>query len=418
MARASHTQHLKQKLTEALMSDHFIIHFGLRNPPQGKGLSSDGVRDRVVVLTYLHALESLYDTMMGSPWNRDPPEVDETGRTHVYVFGDKALTTFDKKSLIPEIYLPCRSTEPTTHAELLRATASAVHEGAHLLNFRARPYYDFNSEPWVWFDEGMAVLMETLVAAGNHDYCRFLVGWIDTPETSLDDGDAMYQAGMLVRYLAKRLGPDLVNRVWNESRPDEGPIDALQRLMPQPETFLSADPAVKDIFASGYCIDPYFIWDHESASLAPDIFFRFGERAISESVSLAPGGSHRIEGALDHLACRYYRFYLKGGVKRLWVWLSPEGDPDVTQLKAELAVITRERARRPAVALSRGGAGGGGGADAMNAESRALSVALDKLRPDEIDHLVLVVSNCGVKPSAKFHDHDDDKSYVINVTAD
>lgn len=415
MARASHTQPLEQRLTESLRSEHFIIHFGLRNPPQGRGLAPDGVRDRVLVLTYLQALESLYSTMTGPPWNREPPEVDDTGRTHVYVFGDKALTTFDRKSLIPEIYLPCRSAEPTTHAELLRATASAVHEGAHLFNFRRRPYYDFDSKPWIWFDEGMAVLMETLVAAGNHDYCRFLVGWIDSPETSLDDEEAMYQAGMFVRYLAKKVGPEIVNKVWNESLPDEGPIDALQRLMPQmaePETFLSADPAVRDIFASGYCIDPYFIWDHESASLAPDILFRFGERAVSETALLAPKDSHRMKGALDHLACRYYRFYLGEGVTRLRVEMRPGEDPHATQLKAELAVVKKGRVRTPVAALARcaegnGGAGGG-----------ALSVTLG-VRPEEIDHLVLVVSNCGVKSSAQYVSaHDDDKSYVIEASAD
>jgi len=407
MALTFRTQHLKQKLTESLKSEHFVIHYGMRNPREGRGLASDGVRDRVLVLTYLHALESLYNTMTGHPWGREPPPVDGSKRTHVYVFGDNPITTFDSNTLVPEIYLPCRSKEPTTQSELLRAAAEAVHEGAHLFNFRKRPYYDLSTEPWVWFDEGIAVLMETLVAAGNPDYCRFLVDWIDNPETPLDDEEAKYQAGMFMRYLVKRVGPEIVNQVWNDSLPHEDPIEALQRLMPQPETFLSADPAVKDIFGSGYCIDPYFIWDHESAALAPDIFFRFGERAVSETFVLTPGKTAQLEDALDHLACRYYRFYLKKGVKGVRVELMPEEGAAGTKLKGELVVVTTDRTRLPAEALSQSGS-----------ESGPLSVAIGSLNPDSIDHLVLVLSNCGVKSSAKFFsDHDDVKGYAVSVSA-
>jgi len=418
MPLTSRTKHLKQKLSELVKSQHFIIHYGLRNPPVGRGLASDGVRDRVLVLTYLHALESLYNTMTSHPWGREPPEVDDSGRTHVYVFGDNPITTFDNDSLLPEIFLPCRSKEPTTQSELLRAAAEAVHEGAHLFNFRKRPYYDLSTEPWVWFDEGIAVLMETLVVAGNPDYCRFLVDWIDTPETPLDDEEAKYQSGMFVRYLAKMLGPEIVNQVWNESMPNEGPIEAMQRLMalmPRPETFLSADPAVKDIFASGYCLDPYFIWDHESASLAPDIFFRFGERAVSETFVLSPGSTVRAEDALDHLACRYYRFYLKEGVGSVRVELMPEGRVNTTKLKGEVVAVTTERTRLLAVALSQVAE------DSEGKESGRevpLSATLSLPSPEKIDHLVLVLSNCGVKSSTKFfNDHDDDKGYFINVTA-
>jgi hypothetical protein len=414
MLPATRIEDLKKKLTESLKSEHFIIHYGLRNPPEGRGLASDGVRDRVLVLTYLHALESLYNAMTGHPWSRQPPAVDGSDRTHVYVFGDNPLTTFDGVTMLPEIYLPCRSKEPTTQSELLRAAAEAVHEGAHLFNFGKRPYYDSSTEPWVWFDEGIAILMETIVAAGNPDYCRFLVGWIDTPETPLDDEDAKYQAGMFMRYIVKRLGPEIVNRVWNESLPGEGPIDALQRLMPtmkRPETFLSADPAVRDIFASGYCIDPYFIWDHESASLAPDIFFRFGERAVSETFVLTPGKTASAKGdTLDHLACRYYRLYLKGGVGALRVEMMPDGGVASTALKGEVVVVTTERTRLPAVALSQSGP--------EDDRQGPLSAVLGSLEPNKIDHVVLVVSNCGVKSSEKFFSgHDDNKGYVVNVYA-
>jgi hypothetical protein len=402
---------IRDALPPALESEHFITHFGLRNPATGKGMGVHGVRDRVLILTYLEALEALYRTMTGEPWRREPPPADETRKTHVYVFDSSPFTYFDRR-LNPFIVLSCRSNEPTTQAELHRAAAEAVHEATHLFNYRKRPMHDPNSDAWEWFDEGISVLMETLVASGNQDYFRFLMDWIDVPEMSLDAPGGKYQAGMFVRYLTKRLGLDFVNRVWTESDINETPIEALQRLMPAGQKFISPDPNDRDIFASGYCIDPYFIWDHESASLAPDVFVRYGERAVSESLPLRAGNEARIEGQLNHLACRYYRFYLRGDVRNVRVDFFATDPPDATPLKAEVALVSRERRRsRVEPLFPTGGPAAGGEAH--------LSAVLDDLDADEVDHLVLVVSNCGLRSSLshKPDEHDDKKPYTIIATA-
>lgn len=378
---------IKKSLKLTLPSEHFVVHYGLRNPREGRGLGSHGVRDRVLILTYLHALENLYAAITAKPWEREPPVTGGDKKTHVYVFNSGGpFTAYDSRK-IPYIVLPSRSNEPTTQAELHRAASEAVHEATHLFNYSQRPFHDkFHTKAWEWFDEGLAVLMEMLVGAGNPDYFRFLMDWIDSPEMPLDHPAGKYQAGMFVRYLSKRLGLKFVNDVWVKSAPEEKPLEALERLMPDGQRFLSADSAVRDIFASGYCIDPYFLWEHASVSLAPDVFVRYGERAVTESLTLPASNGQTINDELDHLACRYYRFYLKGGT-HFEVKLTVNDACAVTPLKAEVAVVTTDMRRTHIEALCP--------AEAVDVEEGCLSCVVGSLDSDEIDHIVLIVSNCG-----------------------
>lgn len=401
---------IQRSLPLVLESEHFLIHFGLRNPLTGRGMGVHGVRDKVVILTYVEALETLYRTMRTAPWQRKPPVVNGTGKTLVYVL-DSSPFTFHDRDEVPYIVLSCRSNEPTTQAELHRAAAEAVHEGTHLFNYSERPMHDPNSSAWEWFDEGLAVLMEMLVASGNPDYFRFLMDWIDVPEMSLDDPDGHYQAGMFTRYLAKKMGLDFVNNVWIKSKIKESPIEALERMMPANQKFISADPGEQDIFASGYCIDPYFIWEHASASIAPDVFLRYGERAISESKLLHAGTQAHISGQLNHLACRYYRFFLKSNISRVQIDFTVTDPQSTTPFKAEVAVVAKDKQRLRVSCLRT--------LDEQTPATGRLSAVLDDLDPDEIDHLVLVVSNCGIRTSQQHGGkaHDDKKDFTIMASA-
>lgn len=389
-------------------SEHFIIHYGLRNPLNGKGLGRDGVRDLHLITTYSDALENLYSTMTSPPWNRSAPITGEDGKTHVYVFnsGLGPFTVFDEqKSLY--IVLSSRNNEPTTGAELNRAASEAVHEATHLFNYTHRPFEDINSKPWEWFDEGLAVLMETIVAPKNPDYHRFLMDWIDSPELPLDHPAGKYHAGMFVQYLGKRVGLDYVNKVWTESHVSESPLDALERLLPDGQRFFSADCSIRDIFASGYCIDPYCLWEHAS-----EVFLRFGERAISESLVLPKDTNYPVEGYLDHLACRYYRFYLEQGVSRVEIKMQVDGPCHKTRLKAEMAIVTKARQRNLIQALSP--------ITQSNSTSAQFVGVLESLNPEDIDHLVLVVSNCGTRSAInwKLTDHDDAQRFIITASTD
>jgi hypothetical protein len=403
-----------------MKSEHFVIHYGLRNPNEGKGRSCDGVRDHTLILTYLESLERLYDIMTSPPWSRPAPIVDVDGRTHVFAFNHPAITADDPFAdsaprwagrSVPFIVLPCRSHETTTQAELQRASAEAVHEATHVFNYTQRPYDDFSSQDWEWFDEAFAVFMETRVLAGNPDYVRFLMNWIDMPETPLDHSSAKYQAGMFVRYLAKRLGNEFINDVWVNSDPTDDPLTAIQKLLGNRFRVVDSDPAVQDLFASGYCIDPYFLWDHESAGLATDVFTRYGERAISESCGLREGSpTWSATGYLDHLACRYYRVYPKGNIPKMTINMATHNGTPVKRLKAEVAIVTTERRRRDPRPLLPVAA-------PQPAQNELFSTTFDDLPVDEIDHLVLVVANCGQRPDKEDdRDHDDDIEYTISVS--
>jgi Family of unknown function (DUF6055) len=402
-------------------SDHFVIHYGLRNPREGRGRGSEGVRDRILVLTYVEALEHLHSIMTDAPWNRPPPVVDLDRRTHVFVFDTYPFTDVDPFSqtapgssaqTVPYIVLPCRNDETSTQAELQRAAAEAVHEATHVFNFTEKPD-DLLVPAWEWYDEGFAVFMETLAVAGNPDYVRFLKNWIDRPEVPLDHRNARYQAGMFVRYLARRLGHRFVNEVWTDSAPSEGPFQAIQRMLPPNQVLISPDPKVKDLFASGYCMDPFFLWDHASAGLAPEVFARFGERAITDSLMLKAGAPAQMTGGvLDHLACRYYRFYLKGNVSKVWIALTPGNGAGPTKLKAEVAAVTGEGARTGVTPLHPP-------PEPVEGEPFRLTAWLNVADPGEIDHLILVVTNCGTRPDPLngTNLHDDYKDFTIEVAA-
>jgi hypothetical protein len=386
-------------------SAHFLVRFGLRNPVTGKGLGPDGIRDRIVALTYIESLEKLYNVMINPPWSRQPPIIGDLGRTEVYVFDTSPFTASDDNG-VPFICLSSRSNEPTTQSELHRAAAEAVHEATHVFNFRERPFPDPYTYPWEWFDEGFAVFMETLVVAGNPDYCRFLMNWIDIPETSLDDLNAKYQAGMFIRYLAKRFGYYFINDVWTKSMSTELPFEALDRLMPNQQKFISSDPNDRDVFASGYCIDPYFLWDPASACLAPEVLVRYGERTVSETFSLIRGQNVQAISKLNHLACRYFRFFIGDAITSIEFTVQTSAPRPFAPLKAELAVVDNEMKRQALVPLLY-----------VSGSPQQVSAQLDLTNYDGIGHLVLAVSNCGLR-AAKINTripHDDGIDFIISV---
>jgi len=320
----------------------------------------------------------------------------------------------DIPSGVPYIVLPSRCDEPTIQAELHKAAAEAVHEAAHVFNYTQRQFHELTSHAWKWFDEAFAVFMETHVISGNQDYFRYVMDWIDLPETPLDAEYAKYQAGMFVRYIAKigELGPAFVNQVWTQSEPDEKPFEALARFLRSKGLILSsADPDVTDIFGSGYCLEPYFLWHHRSPSLAPDVFARYGERAVSQSWEMYPGRDETTTGMLDHLACRYYRYYVRSGVTRLRVELQRQS-VNPAPLKGEMVIIRKNLERSTTLPLRASD-------QAKLPAVPTLSVELRDLDPDSIDHIVLVVSNCGLRAMTDDEDepHDDQQAFTLRATA-
>ncbi len=414
---------IKTLLTLEAESEHFLVHYGLRNPVKGRGLGAHGVRDRSIIQTYLRSLERLYQHLRAKPWSRPQPIVGDSGRIEIYVFDISELIPADGSPFTsaadntPYICLPTGSYEPSTRAELHRAAAEAIHEAMHVFNHRERPLGGLHSGPWEWVDEALAVLMEITLIPGNHDHFRFLKNWVELPEVPLDNWAARYQAGLFACYLEKKL-PGFLNRVWLEAKPKEPPLKAMERLLPLDkgfEKFVSHRPDERDLFASGYCLDSYFLGDHSNDWFSPELCARFGERAVSESFIMHPGQQESSGGwQLDHLACRYFRITLKGAVESLRVEVQSEEGQVIAPLKAELAVVTDEMRQgkvQPLRPLP---------ADGMGETTRlALELSAAELDYDKADHLVLVVSNCGTREATVKRDkpYDDKRGFRINVSA-
>lgn len=414
---------IKSLLTLEAKSEHFTVHYGLRNPATGRGLGTHGVRDRTIVQTYLQALERLYQHLTAKPWARPQPTVGNSKRIEVYVFDISELILADGSPFTsvldgkPFICLPAGSFEPSPQAELHRAAAEAIHEATHVFNHHDHPLGGPHSGPWEWVDEALAVFMEITLIPGNQDHFRFLKNWVEMPEVSLDNWAARYQAGLFACYLEKKL-PGFLNRVWLEFKPRELPLEAMKRLMPAGYKFVSHQPDERDLFASGYCLDSYFLWDHANDWFAPELRARFGERAVSESYILRPGLRKSREKeeepwVLDHLACRYFRITLKGEVKNLRVEVQSE-EGQIAPLKAELAVVTDDMQPGKVTSLRPVAIAG-------EKEPSLLSLELPvaTLDYDKADHLVLVVSNCGTRAATvkRNQPNDDNRKFRVIVTA-
>jgi len=202
--------------------------------------------------------------------------------------------------------------------------------------------------------------------------------------------------------------PEFISKVWMKSNEKETPIEAITRLLcAKGQVFISPDPSIHDIFASGYCMDSYFLWDHQSAGFMPEVYARYGGRAVAESFELHAGDGAKAENSLDHLACHYYRFYLDSSVAEFRIDIqSPQPQSNIL-LKAEIAVVTESMARGLVEPLR-----------PQPSNNTHLAAELKNLNPKKIDHLVLVVTNCGTREMQRNPNipHDDEQKYTLEVT--
>jgi hypothetical protein len=138
-------------------------------------------------------------------------------------------------------------------------------------------------------------------------------------------------------------------------------------------TLRSPDPKVICPIFREYCVDSYFVWDHQSVGFAADVFARFGNRAIEESVAPARSMVAPIEGTLKHLACHYHRIWLEPGVTQIQVRL----DTASPWIVADLVLVDRS----------------------LRSEQRrrvAPVATLQDLRLENEDHAIVVVTNTSI----------------------
>src|SRR5262249_19078368 len=113
------------------------------------------------------------------------------------------------------------------------------------------------------------------------------------------------------------------------------------------------------------------------------------------------------QDTLDHLACRYYRFYLEDGVKQLTVELYSSDRHGKSPLKAELAVVTKEKLRGQVIPLRPA---------SNNVDETSIFIAqVTQINANNLDHFILVVTNCGTRAISP--PHDDGKQFTIKAFA-
>jgi Family of unknown function (DUF6055) len=409
------TRNILESLQNAEESDHFVVRFSRQDPPVGQaglGLGALGVRDQRLISRYISALERVYSTVTANPFLWPFPRTDSSRKTNVYVMyipllirSGEAFTAIDQDG-VPYVCLPCRSSEPLQNG-LDRAEMEAVHEATHVFCFSMRPPVRSVVEmKWRWFGEATALFMETFVFPGNLDSTRFATDWMDFPEISLDRQDAQYQSGFFARYLAKRFGGELIARVWSCSRNDEGPLDALNRLLP-PE-HRSRDRRTCAIFGE-YARDSYWGAEFGGGNSGSQVACR-GTRALTASFVLDVDGHVTSQGILDHLACRYYRIEIQSKVKTLDLRVC------ISSMNGEgfrCFVSTYDQGDvRLAKELK--------GRSSVRNQGGTFCTTLRKKELENCEAIILTIANCGARAEGftpSDETHDDSVDFGVDISA-
>jgi len=387
-----------------LDGDHFVLYHMLSDTKRFSANQHSANR-RALLLVYLRSLESLWHTMSGQPFERMPPLVGSKKKTVVHVLDFGLPFTFEDQSdpaQPPHIVLRSSIREPTLEGRLARAEAEAVHEATHAFNHRHRPYHKTGTNMvtglWRWFDEGTAMYMEMRVLPGVLDHYRFLGDWIAEPDIPLDAISAEYQTGMFVFYLVNRMGPAFISKVWEEAKPQESPLEAIERLSGERSVDILTD----------YFREAYFLCDPTRSMFFPEMYARFGGRVPAVSWILADGkmvGTEE-EQSLDHLSCRYYRLDLSGDVEtlRVKVLCSAVTDARGGVLRAELVTVTPDGRQGVSKLLL----------PKVSSGVMELSAELRDIDPQAVDHAIVVISNIGTQVRANPREpHDDDQRYHV-----
>jgi hypothetical protein len=364
-------------------SDHFVLRYGSTTPRVGRGLGASGVRDLELIRCYLDALERAYALLRGHSW---PDPRREGRKIQVFVFDVSEhfavagpFAFFDPTG-DTIIALPSSNSEPTPTASLQRAAAEAASQVAYIFTWRYRPPTEVINAAWQWFATATAGYVERHALPDNADSLRLLRSWVQRPELPLG-GVGDFSGSLFIEYLCRGGGPRFLRRLWEEAWPPESPMEALERLL---RVRRASSTSPDELFAS-YCVTSYFV-----RSFAPDVHARYGGRLVRESFQLAPGVPAVLQGGDDvlPLACRYYRFYLPPGTRRLAVRVRMTASPGASALlHAVLTLVDRTEGMQgvPSVAeVAPGVEGGEASLDLAAADWAAL------------DHAVLTV--CGSTP--------------------
>jgi hypothetical protein len=381
-----------RRLTAHQSSDHFQVWYQpatvLDGPPVGK----NAVRDSGLVPLYLDSLELLYKRMRdrhGWP----APVTDESGKTQVYVghlplispSWDSPLMYYDR-GRIPFIALPSRSREPAVSAVQQQAAASAVHEATHVFQFSLRETTGRHHARWNWFDESVAMYMESALLPDNHFWLNGYHDWYDATGVALDASEAQY-CGLFPTWLTKRFGEELLLSVCQSEEACHGPLRAIDHEVKKTApAMVSSTPGVFRMFAD-YCDDAYFLTDAESHAHIEAVRQRFGVREATEYRTVAPGEPLELTTAsLTKLSCCHYVIRGRRPISRMQVVVRPN-PADAIGLRGSLAVA----------ALTADGLKRLQHIELLSAGGTTLRATIADLDAPGVDHVVLTLANCGTE---------------------
>jgi hypothetical protein len=354
----------KDRLKFRISSEHFVVHYALRNPRSGPGQGCDGMRDQRWVGFCVDQLEFAYRKLAARRGRENGPLRNGNGKTPVFLLdqnspcvGSPFMEPIRDRSaggrFIPMLVLPARPDfgDPGLWAEYFRSCVA--HELMHAFNFNQRPLLpspDYSTSAllianWRWLNEGLAVAAEDELFPGTGQWLAYAQRYADTPELSLGAADG-YHSVFLVRYLDRRfsrkLGSLFTDGLWVDSSGTT--LSALQYLaknLPEKsDVFCSADPDVEDVFASGFCRDAWFAHDPGRDAYEPKVVEHFGGRALTHAWQLPAGDSLLKEQVIPSLACRYYLISARRKLETLSVTITPERN--ATELKAELVPLATD----------------------------------------------------------------------------
>jgi hypothetical protein len=399
-------------------TEHFVLHYLSSDQRSGR-LGPQSVRGTAIIEDYAEGLEAAYRLLSSSPYSRHPPRTDDTGKTHVYVCDPSMLiragcpfASHDAHH-VPYIVLPSRSRGATLDEEKAVARAQAAHETTHAFNFLQRPLDQIDTAAWAWLDEGTAVHIEATLCPGAQVALPYAASWVSRPEIPLDVERAWYLAGAFVSYLCEKYGAEFLRQVWMQQDPTAlAAIGKVARGYGSP--FVDATPGSLDLFARGYCTDSYFPAEAQPGKHLRYVYERYGSRVPTSSHELTI--DHRREqfvGEIDHLACRYHRLYVGFGEECSVSVEAPCADRGLL-LKAHLAVVQSDGGQGHLVPLYPVG-------EPTEACMVKLAATLTSGYYRNADHLVLVVSNCGLLGNRDYNlniipDNDDHQPYAVEIS--
>jgi hypothetical protein len=310
---------------------NYELHYGLRNPPVGRGLGPMGVESIDLVGVYAEALERVYRRLRDEGWSAPQPRpVPVYVLDPVLLHRRNAPFTFTSSGRQSQVVLRSFIPAPTREAITRQAEVEAVHEATHTFTHQyALPRRA--KDQWYWLDEATATYYEGELT-GAPEGRVFGHFWAHHPEWSLvkDDRDCGgYFAAWFVRYLSRHAPSGTLRRVWEGALggPDADPLATLDAIRP-------GGRRAEDL-----------VWDYfrETASTcrwAPDLYHLSGERSLTETFSLAPGGAVALRepDELPCLACRYYRVDVPAGVGEIRGVIESVGPGVVEDLRVAFLV--------------------------------------------------------------------------------